>query len=239
VAATDNEDEDSNTFAGNADLTQEWLWDYNVNVEYRLPNDAGVIDGNIFYHEHMDRIARIDVSTSEDNLQSARGNIGDGTVLGARLNASVRMGMINLPNLLVTSNLSVVDSEVVDPFLGIERRFTQMGRGRWTLSFRHDIPQWSVNWGASWSNRFDGNQYTYDIDDYFTTLGEPTTNLFAEYITNGGISFRFDARDATSNEQCRERRRFVGRLSAGILEEIEDRCWTRGIVTSLKISGSF
>jgi hypothetical protein len=239
VAATDNEDEDSNTFAGNADLTQEWLWDYNVNVEYRLPNDAGVIDGNIFYHEHMDRIARIDVSTSEDNLQSANGNIGDGTVLGARLNASLRMGMINLPNLLVTSNLSVVDSEVVDPFLGIERRFSQMGRGRWTLSFRHDIPQWSVNWGASWSNRFDGNQYTYDIDDYFTTLGEPTTNLFAEYITNGGISFRFDARDATSNEQCRERRRFVGRLSAGILEEIEDRCWTRGIVTSLKISGSF
>lgn len=239
VAATDNEDEDSNTFAGNTNLTQEWLWDYNVNLEYRLPNDAGVVDGNIFYHQHKDRISRIDVSPSEDDLQSANGNIGDGTVIGARLNASVRMGMINLPNLLVTSNLSVVDSKVVDPFLGIERRFSQMGRGRLSLSFRHDIPQWNMNWGASWSNRFDGNQYTYDIDDYYTTLGEPTTNLFAEYITDGGISFRFDARDATSNEQCRERRRFVGRLSAGILEEIEDRCWTRGTVMSLKVSSSF
>lgn len=239
VASTDSEDEDSNTFAGNTDLTQEWLWDYNINLEYRLPNDAGVIDGNIFYHEHFDRISRIDVSPSEDDLQSANGNIGDGIVMGARLNASVRMGMINLPNLLVTSNLSVMDSEVTDPFLGIERRFSQMGRGRWSLSFRHDIPQWNLNWGASWSNRFDGNQYTYDIDDYYTTLGEPTTNLFAEYITDGGISFRFDARDATSNEQCRERRRFVGRISAGILEEIENRCSTRGTVMSLKISSSF
>lgn len=239
VASTDSEDEDSNTFAGNTDLTQEWLWDYNFNVEYRLPNDAGVIDANVFYHEHFDRIERIDVSPSEDNLQSANGNIGDGTVLGMRLNASVRMGMINLPNLLVTSNLSVVDSEITDPFLGIERRFSQMGRGRFTLSFRHDIPQWNLNWGASWNNRFDGNQYTYDIDDYITTLGEPTTNLFAEYITDSGISFRFDARDATSNEQCRERRRFVGRISAGILEEIENRCTTRGTVLSLKVSSSF
>lgn len=239
VAATDSEDEDSNTLAGNANLRQEWLWDYNFNVEYRLPNDAGVVDGNVFYHQHHDHIERIDVSPSEDNLQSANGNIGDGWVKGARLNASVRMGMINLPNLLVTSNLSVVDSEITDPFLGIKRRFAQMGRGRWTLSFRHDLPQWNLNWGASWSNRFDGNQYTYDIDDYYTTLGEPTTNLFAEYITDGGISFRFDARDATSNEQCRERRRFVGRISAGILEEIENRCTTRGTVMSLKISSSF
>jgi len=239
VASTDNEDEDSNTFAGNTDLTQEWLWDYNVNLEYRLPNDAGVVDGNIFYHQHKDRISRIDVSPSEDNLQSANGNIGDGTVLGMRLNASIRMGMINLPNLLVTSNLSVVDSEITDPFLGIERRFSQMGRGRWSLSFRHDIPQWNLNWGASWNNRFDGNQYTYDIDDYYTTLGEPNTSLFAEYITDGGISFRFDARDVTSNEQCRERRRFVGRISAGILEEIENRCSRRGTVLSLKISSTF
>ncbi len=239
VAATDSEDEDSNTLAGNTDLRQEWLWDYNINAEYRLPNDAGVIDANIFYHEHFDRIERIDVSPSENDLQSANGNIGDGTVLGARLNASLRMGMINMPNLLVTSNLSVVDSKIIDPFLGIERRFSQMGRGRWTLSFRHDIPQWRLNWGGSWNNRFDGNQYTYDIDDYITTLGEPTVNLFAEYITDGGISFRFDARDATNNEQCRERRRFVGRISAGILEEIEDRCSTRGTVLSLKVSSSF
>jgi hypothetical protein len=96
-----------------------------------------------------------------------------------------------------------------------------------------------VNWGGSWSNRFDGNQKLYDIDDVVSTLGEPNVSLFAEYITDGGTSWRFDARDLTNNEQCRERIRFVGRLSNNVLEEIENRCSVRGLVMSLKITGTF
>ena len=239
VASTDSQDDDSETLFGNENLRQEWLWAYTFNAQYRLPDDIGVIDTRVFYHEHFDRIARIDVSPSEDNLQSANGNIGDGWMSGLSVNASVRGTYFNMPNLLVTSNWSVADSEITDPFLGIKRRFSNFGRGRWTLSFRHDIPEWNLNWGGSWSNRFDHNQYFYDIDDYTASLGEPSVSVFAQYITDSGISFRFDARDVTSNLQCRERRRFVGRISANILEEIEDRCWIRGTVMSLKISSSF
>ena len=198
-----------------------------------------MLNANAFYHDHRDLIERIDVSSSEHNLQSANGNIGNGKMYGITLNGSVRMNLIGLPDLLVSSRLSVADSEITDPFLGINRRFSQHGRGRWQVSFRHDIPRWNLNWGGSWNNRFDHNQYTFDIDDYITTLGQPNVALFAQYITDSGTSIRFDARDATSNEQCRERRRFVGRISAGILEEIEQNCNTRGIVMSLKVSGTF
>lgn len=239
VAATDNQDEDSNTVAGNANLKQEWLWRYDVNAEYRLPNDVGVVDANLWYHEHHDVIERIDVSPSEDDLQSANGNIGDGEMYGLRINASIRMKMINMPNLLVSSRFNVSDSKIKDPFTGIDRRFANFGRGRWTLSFRHDLPQWNVNYGASWSNRFDGNQKRYDIDDVVSSLGEPNTSVFAELIAFNGTSFRLDVRDVSSNEQCRERTRFVGRLSAGIIEEIEDRCSSQGTVMSLKINGTF
>lgn len=239
VASTDSQDDDSETLFGNENLRQEWLWDYSFSAQYRLPDDIGVIDTRVFYHEHFDRIERIDVSPSEDNLQSANGNIGDGWMSGLSVNASVRGTWFNLPNLLMTSNWSVADSEITDPFLGIQRRFANFGRGRWTLSFRHDIPQWNLNWGGSWSNRFDHNQYVYDIDDYTYSLGEPNVSVFAQYITDSGISFRFDARDVTNNLQCRERRRFVGRISANILEEIEDRCTIRGTVMSLKVSSSF
>ena len=239
VAATDSQDDDSETLFGNANLRQEWLWKYDFYAEYRLPDDMGVLNANAFYHDHRDVIERIDVSPSEDNLQSANGNIGNGKMYGVTLNGSVRMNLIGLPDLLVSSRLSVADSEITDPFLGINRRFSQHGRGRWQVSFRHDIPRWNLNWGGSWNNRFNHNQYTYDIDDYITTLGQPNVALFAQYITDSGTSIRFDARDATSNEQCRERRRFVGRISAGILEEIEQNCNTRGIVMSLKVSGTF
>ncbi len=239
VAATDDQDEDSNTFAGNANLTQMWFWKYDFQTEYRLPNDAGVINANLYYHDHRDMIDRIDVTRSEDNLESANGNIGGGYMYGLRINASVRMHMIDMPNLLVSSNWNVQDSEIEDPFTGKDRRFSRFGRGRWSVSFRHDIPEYSLNWGASWNNRFDGNEKRYDIDDVLDMRGDPSISVFAEWISPGGTSWRFDAHGLGPNDQCRERMRFVGRLSAGILEEIENRCSTRGVTTSLKITGTF
>ena len=239
VASNDPQDNDSLTLAGNENLRQEWFWKYDINAEYRLPNDIGVVDANIFYHRHTDVISRIDVSPSEDDLQSANGNIGEGDMYGITLNASIRMRMFNMPNLLVTSRLNVSDSNITDPFLGIDRRFSRFGRGRLNLGFRHDVPKWNMNYGLEWSNRFDSNEKIYDIDDIADFIGEPNTTAFVQFVDSRGITYRFDARNATSNLQCRERQRYIGRINTGILEEIEDQCATSGRVVSLKINGTF
>ena len=239
VADTDSNDEDSNIAAGNSELRQEWYWSYNFNAEYRLPNDVGVIDGQIFYHDHRDRIERLDVSISEDNLLSANGNIGDGKMYGIRLNSSIRMNMFDMPNLLVSTSLSLADSEIRDPLTGQNRRMSHHGRGRASLSFRHDIPRLSLNWGASMRDNFDGNTKIYDVDDLLTMRAEPGLSLFAEWISPAGTSWRWDARDIGNPEQCSDRTRYVGRLSVGILEEIEKRCSIRGLIMSLKITGTF
>ncbi len=239
VAVNDSQDNDSLTLSGNENLRQEWFWKYDINAEYRLPNDIGVLDANIFYHRHTDVISRIDVSPSEDDLQSANGNIGEGDMYGITLNASIRMRMFNMPNLLVTSMLNVRDSNITDPFLGIERRFSRYGRGRLNLGFRHDVPKWNMNYGLEWSNRFDSNEKVYDIDDIADYIGQPNTTAFVQFVDSRGITYRFDARNATSNLQCRERQRYIGRINTGILEEIEDQCATSGRVVSLKINGTF
>jgi outer membrane receptor protein involved in Fe transport len=239
VAATDNRDEDSNVQAGNKNLKQEWYWKYEFNAEYRLPNDIGVVDGNIFYHDYTDRIERIDVSPSEDDLQAANGNIGDGETYGLNLNASIRMRMIDMPNLLVTSRLNVEDSNVTDPFLGIERRFMFRNRGRFSLGFRHDITPWNMNYGLQWNNSFDGNRKRYDIDDIELSAGDPFAAVFVEVIAFGDTTFRLDATGITNPTFCRERQRFVGHISSGILEEIEDQCNSSGRVISLKVNGTF
>ena len=239
VAATDNRDEDSNVQAGNENLKQEWYWKYEFNAEYRLPNDIGVIDGSIFYHDYTDRIERIDVSPSEDDLQSANGNIGDGEAYGLNLNASIRMRMIDMPNLLLTSRFNVEDSKITDPFLGIERRFSFRNRGRLSLGFRHDINQWNMNYGLQWNNSFDGNRKRYDIDDIELSAGDPFLNAFVEVIAFGDITFRLDANGFNNVEFCRERQRYVGRISSGILEEIEDQCNSPGRSLSLRVNGTF
>ncbi|PCI79763.1 MAG: hypothetical protein COB20_04040 [SAR86 cluster bacterium] len=240
VAATDNQDEDSNVQAGNANLRQEWYWNYELNTEYRLPNDVGVVSGRIYYEDWRDKIGRLDVSTSEDSLQSANGNIGDGTKYGLELNSSIRMRMIDMPNLLVTARFSVEDSEITDPFLGIERRFLFSNRGRTSLGFRQDVPRWNLNYGMSWNNSFDGNRIRYDIDDIELSGGDPFWQSFIEWRGPLNMTYRLDAnRLVNDGEFCRERQRFVGRISSGIIEEIEDQCSSSGRSVSLKVSGTF
>ena len=240
VAATDNKDEDSDVTAGNANLRQEWYWNYEINSEYRLANDVGVLSGRLYYEDWHDRIERLDVSTSETSLQSANGNIGDGIKYGIQLNSSIRMRMIDMPNLLITASFSAEDSEITDPFLGTDRRFLYSDRGRTSLGFRHDIPTLNLNYGLTWRNQFDGNRTRIDIDDIELSAGDPFWQSFVEWRGFNNITIRLDMQRLFNNgEFCRERQRFVGRTSAGILEEIEDQCSSSGRSASLTINGTF
>ena len=66
-------------------------WNYEANLEYRLPNDAGVINTQLYYQTVFDVIDNVDVSRNGGSL-SARGNTGDGRRYGLNLNNSLRMG---------------------------------------------------------------------------------------------------------------------------------------------------
>ena len=240
VAATDSQDINSDVQSGNANLRQEWYWNYEINSEYRLPNDIGVLSARAYFEDWHDRIERLDVTTSEDTLLSANGNIGDGTKYGLELNSSVRMRMINMPNLLVTSSISVEDSKITDPFLGTQRRFLFSYRARSNLGFRHDIPKWNLNYGVSWNNSFDGNRTRIDIDDIELSAGDPYWQSFVEWRGPFSMTYRLNAsRLVNDGEFCRERQRFVGRVSGGILEEIEDQCSSSGRTISLSMNGTF
>lgn len=239
VASSDDRDNDAQTMAGNADLRQEQVWNFDLGAEYRLPNDAGVVDASVFYMEHSDVIERIDVTRPDGRPTSANGNIGDGDMYGLRASGSVRMGMIGIPNVMLISSLEVKTSEITDPFLGIDRRFQNYERGRFQLGFRHDVPQYRVTYGLNWNNRFDGNIKRYDIDNIERTAGDPNVTAYLEYVTPQNIRIRFDARNATNNDQCRERSRYDGRLTSGVITEIESYCYEASRVMSIKINGTF
>lgn len=239
VASNDQTDEDAETIAGNADLRQQTQWKYSLNTEYRFPNDLGVINAELFYADHQDVIDWIDVSTGPDNLRSTRGNIGDGVERVLNINASVRASFLGMPNLLLSPGLNLQDSKVTDPFLGIERRFRNHARGRFTFTFRHDLPQWNAFWGMQYFDRTDGNMFAYDVEDIEFNVGEPRVNFYAQYMDPRGINVRFDVGAITDGTQCRERWRYEGHIRDNILEELEYRCTHTGVETSLTINGTF
>ena len=240
VAATDEQDEDSNVQAGNANLRQEWYWNYEINSEYRLPNDIGVVSGRLYYEDWHDRIERMDITVNENQLQSANGNIGDGEKYGLEVRTSIRMRMIGLPNLLITARSTVEDSKIIDPILGVERRMMNSWRGRTNLAFRHDLPNLNLNYGMNVQDSFDGGRLRYDIDDIEYGSGDPFWGAFLEWISPQNMTFRLEARQIIEKAKiCRERHRFVGRISSGIIEEIEDQCYRSGPIVSLTMTGIF
>ena len=106
TANVNDSDDDQDAVAGNPDLRQEQSWRYELNLEYRFNNDYGVVNANLFYHDLEDVIDKVDVSTATSIL-SANGNIGDGRRYGLNANASMRLGFMELPGILVTAGIQV------------------------------------------------------------------------------------------------------------------------------------
>jgi hypothetical protein len=96
-----------------------------------------------------------------------------------------------------------------------------------------------MNYGLVWNNRFDGGRKRYDIDDIEQTAGDPNVQAFVEWVAFGDITFRFDARNITDNLQCRERHRYLGPITSGIIEEYEDQCGGAGRTLALRVNGTF
>ena len=96
-----------------------------------------------------------------------------------------------------------------------------------------------MNYGLNWNNRLDGNIKRYDIDNIESVYGDPNVTAFLEFVTASNIRIRFDARNATNNDQCRIRTRYDGRISTGSIREIENYCFEAARVVSIKINGTF
>lgn len=232
-------DDDQDAVAGNPDLRQEQSWRFELNLEYRFNNDNGVVNANVFYHDLEDVIDKIDVSTPT-SIQSANGNIGDGERYGFSLDTSLRLGFINLPEVLVTSRVEVENSNVIDPFLGITRRLNRQGRGNLSLGFLHDIPSRNMNYGFNFQHGIRDNRIAYDIDKIESYNRGDFIIAFIETQGWGDLTYRFETTNLFQGERCRIRSRYIdGTIATGTLSEIEDSCSHTGIEYAIKIRGTF
>ena len=237
AATTNEEDRDRDVLAGNPEIEPRTAWSYDIEVEYRLPNDAGVLSSSITYTDFDNYIGRINATIDPNEPLSANGNIGPAKRWDWSGRASLRLNYFNLPDAVVTAELDLSDSEITDPFLGTRQRFK--GRGSASLEFRHDITELGLSYGLDYRYPFHGGFDNIDIVTITRNDAARRLNAFVQKIWFDDWSFRLESDNTLGASRCRTRQRFDGTTIDGTLALIQDSCSSRYRRLILSIQTTF
>lgn len=237
AATADDDDRDSNAEAGNPELVPAKSWRYSSEIEYRLPEDAGVFSVQVFHNRIKDYIGTINATTDPDNPLDATGNVGPAEESGAFFRASSRLNYLNLPDAIISARLGLFDSAIIDPFLGIEQRTG--GRGFGNIDFRHDIPELGLSYGIEYRHPVHGGNSDVDINTITENFGQRSVDLFVQKVWFDDVTFRLESDNTLDASQCRLRQRFDGTTIDGNLRLIQDSCSSRYRRLTLSIQTTF
>ena len=237
-AATANEDDrDIDGFAGNPELEPETSWQYEAELEYRLPNDGGVISSSIFYTDIDNKIGRIDATTDPNRPQSAAGNVGPAKEYGWRTRASFRLNQFNLPNAIVSLRLNVLDSEILNPF--INQNIRTDDRGGANIEFQHDITSLNLSYGIDYNYPIWGGFHDVDIITRTRNDRARSLDLFVQKIWFDDWVFRLESENTLDASGCRYRERYETTTIAGDIRLIQNSCSSRYRTLLLSIQTTF
>lgn len=237
AATTNEEDRDLNALAGNPELEPQTSWDYEGQLEYRLPNDGGVISSNISYSDIDNYIGRINATIDPNEPLSATGNVAPAKRWAMFNRASIRLNSLSLPNAILGVTLGLFDSEIIDPFLKAKQRLG--GRGFAGINFRHDITSLGLSYGIDYSHSIWGGNYDIDIKTITRNDRERSLDLFVSKVWFEDWTFRLESDNTLGASRCRYRQRFDGTTINGAIFLIQDSCSSRYRRLNLSIQTTF
>lgn len=227
--------------AGNPELVPEKSWDLELTYERRLGADTGFVSVTGTYRDVEDREARVplQVRNPDGSLEefTAPGNIGDGTQMQLEIDASVRLGWLNLDRAVLEGSVEFTETSVMDPFTGEEREFNWASPYRWRLSFRHDTSWRGLSYGFETGNQDAREQF--DRDYRQIEERDLDVELFAEIQPRQNLNVRLEVDELLRARSERERYQFVGNRGDGILERREIRFSEPARQVTLSVQGVF
>jgi outer membrane receptor protein involved in Fe transport len=228
------DDEDDTVDAGNPDLEPEKAWEWKLTYERRLPEDAGVLEAQLFYNDiedHIDKIAATDII-------SAAGNIGDAEHYGVTLKGSWRLVPLGLEGAVIDLSYTWQDSETTDPFTGEKRDMRWTPNNKYSVRYRHDIPAWKINYSVDvdwWGEREQHDITFWDRNESLT----PNVNATIQYRLTDRLLLWFDTKFLIDSHHRRLRRQFDGNIADDVLLRTEVRDQYRRTKFILGLRGQF
>ncbi len=241
--------EDNEVDAGNPLLRPEDTWEFSIAYENRFAEDQGSLSIKGFYNAIRDHIAKIgkpDPIANPTNdyqmaLKSLPGNIGNAKEYGVEINGSWRLATLELPNAIISGKYILRETEVLDPFLLVNRPIQYKQKHEWLITFQHDLTETGTSYGFNITNKapMNGIGFRTDVIEHWEKTVEPKASLYVEQKVFGDMKLRFDLKNILKAKNGYQLTKYVGNISNGVVNYNEYRKASEQRVYQLTLQGTF
>ena len=238
---------DSSSLIGNPNLEPEKAWKARAEWEHKFGARAAVTVA--VFHDQVEDVQDFIPRTVTLGTFDAPGNIGDGTRTGVELRGALPIGEL-LPNAELRFSGLWQETDVSDPITGESRRFAGERDWNYNVSFRHDLPELKLAWGASAGGQSDRREFKAAEDILHDRPGA-RFDMYVDSTMIPGITVRLSALNISHPEEYRTRTFYAANplnalapaRSTGVVSRAEERKQKGGPegtqVFSIRVSGSF
>jgi len=233
---------------GNTGIVPEKSWNYNLTYEHRLPNDAGALQVEFFYRDIKDYIELVDfteffdtnglpIARADIDPISVSGNIPTAKAYGIKTTGNLRLGLIGLPEALLSVDYKWEKNEVRDQFSGVLRPFKWSREHEITFNFRHDVTKWGMSYGAKGTILTDNGRH--EIDEVASTYNGDSYEAFVEIKIFNDMKLSFIFEHITPLKYITDMKIYNDHIRYNDLSYLDNRTWKYVKEFSVFLQGTF
>jgi hypothetical protein len=233
--------------SGNTNIVPQQDWTFEGAYERHFWSEGDLV----FTYRHFliaDAIDRVPVYSPSNSASvfDAPGNIGAGSEDTAIASLTLPLDHLGIDHGQLRLSATRQWSRVTDPTTGASRPITDVNPLEYSIDFRHDLPRWRADWGASFltpcskSSTIKGcskSEYRFNEIDRFRAT--PTINIFAEYQPWKGTSFRIEADNVLQQRYNRVVNIYAGARNAFPLSYVDNRSLTSSASVLVSLRKTF
>ncbi len=233
--------------SGNTNIVPQQDWVFEGVYERHFWSEGDLV----FTYRHFliaDAIDRVPIYSPSNpaSVFDAPGNIGDGSEDAAIVNITLPLDHLGVRHGQLKLSGTRQWSRVTDPTTGAPRPITDLNPLEYSIDFRHDLPRWRADWGASFftpcskSSTIKGcskSEYRFNEIDAFRA--NPTINVFAEFQPFKGTSFRIEADNLLRQHYDRVVNIYAGPRNSLPLAYVDDRSLTSSFSILVSVRKTF
>lgn len=155
---------------GNPNATPEKVWGADIGADYYFYDKFGILSANVFARNFEDKLERRltqGYTGAPTRWISELRNAGNGNAYGLEVEGRVPLRMLNMPNLTLWSNATLVKTELTDPQTLQTRRWAEQPDAIVNVGLDYYVEAWRTTFGLNYNRAF---AYSQDILQTGTTV---------------------------------------------------------------------